>query len=75
MSPPPRLLGYSTNPQIAPSRCRVLPAYVDIMLAAHQVSAAQTAADELFTIAETLGAPFLRAAAAHARGAVLLAQR
>ena len=57
-----------------PSRCRVLPAYVDIMLAAHQVSAAQTAADELFTIAETLGAPFLRAAAADARGAALLAQ-
>ena len=57
-----------------PSRCRVLPAYVEIMLAAHQVSAAQTAADELFTIAETLGAPFLRAAAADARGAGLLAQ-
>ena len=56
-----------------PSRCRVLPAYVDIMLAAHQVSAAQTAADELFTIAEALGAPFLRAAAADARGAGLLA--
>ncbi|HJY42999.1 MAG TPA: LuxR C-terminal-related transcriptional regulator [Propionibacteriaceae bacterium] len=55
------------------SRCRVLPAYVDIMLAAHQVSAAQTAADELYTIAEMLEAPLLRAAAAHARGAVTLA--
>jgi DNA-binding CsgD family transcriptional regulator len=57
-----------------PSRCRVLPAYVQIMLAAHQVGAAQNAADELVTIAETLGAPFLRATAADATGAVLLAQ-
>ena len=57
-----------------PSRCRVLPAYVDIMLAAHQVSPAQTATDELFAIAETLGAPFLQATAADARGAGLLAQ-
>jgi DNA-binding CsgD family transcriptional regulator len=56
------------------NRCRLLPAYADIMLAAHQVSAAQNAADELSNIAETLGAPFLRAAAAHARGAGLLAQ-
>ncbi len=66
-----RVLDESSDRQ---SRCRVLPAYVDIMLAAHQVSAAKTAADELFTIAETLEAPFLRAAAAHARGAGLLAQ-
>jgi DNA-binding CsgD family transcriptional regulator len=50
-----------------------LPAYVEIMVTAGEVSAAQTAADELFTIAETLQAPFLRAAAAHARGAVALA--
>ena len=57
-----------------PSRCRVLPAYVQIMLAAHQVGAAQNAADELVTIAEALGAPVLRAAAADATGAVLLAQ-
>jgi DNA-binding CsgD family transcriptional regulator len=56
------------------SRCRVLPAYAEIMLAVHEVSAAQNAADELFKIAETLGAPSLRAAAAHAQGAVLLAE-
>ena len=55
------------------SRCRVLPAYVEIMVTAGEVSAAQIAADELFTIAETLQVPFLRAAAAHARGAVALA--
>ena len=56
------------------SRCRVLPAYAEIMLAVHDVSAARNAADELFEIAETLGAPFLRAAAAHAQGAVSLAE-
>ena len=55
------------------TRCRVLPAYADIMLATDQVSAAQDAADELTNIAETLGAPFLRAAAAHTQGAVSLA--
>jgi DNA-binding CsgD family transcriptional regulator len=56
-----------------PSRCRVLPAYVQIMLAAHHVGSAQSAADELVTIAEALGAPVLRAAAAHAMGAATLA--
>jgi DNA-binding CsgD family transcriptional regulator/tetratricopeptide (TPR) repeat protein len=56
------------------SRCRVLPAYVEIMLATHEVGAAQNATDELFKIAETVGAPFLRAAAAQAQGAVSLAQ-
>ena len=55
------------------SRCRVLPAYAEIMLAVHDVSAARNAADELFEIAETLGPTFLRAAAAHAQGAVSLA--
>jgi DNA-binding CsgD family transcriptional regulator len=54
------------------SRCRVLPAYVEIMVNAGDVSAAQIAADELFTIAESLGASFLRAAAAHASGAATL---
>jgi ATP/maltotriose-dependent transcriptional regulator MalT len=56
------------------SRCRVLPAYAEIMLAVHEVSAAQNAADELFKIAETVGAPSLRAAAAHVQGAVSLAE-
>ena len=55
------------------SRCRVLPAYVEIMLTTGELSAAKIKADELFTIAETLGAPFLRAVATHARGAVTLA--
>jgi DNA-binding CsgD family transcriptional regulator len=56
------------------SRCRVLPAYAEIMLAVHEVSAAQNAADELFKIAETLKAPYLQAAAAHAQGAASLAE-
>ncbi|MCE3277200.1 MAG: LuxR family transcriptional regulator [Propionibacteriaceae bacterium] len=55
------------------SRCRVLPGCVEIMVTAGEVSAAQIAADELFGIAETLQAPFLRAAAERARGEVALA--
>ena len=56
------------------SRCRMLPAYVEIMLAAHKVPLARAAADELFKIAEALEASFLWASAAHAQGAVSLAE-
>ncbi|HEX6759971.1 MAG TPA: LuxR C-terminal-related transcriptional regulator [Propionibacteriaceae bacterium] len=56
------------------SRCQVLPAYVEIMLAAHEVGAARSAADELFMIAQALDAPLLRACAAQALGAVSLAE-
>jgi DNA-binding CsgD family transcriptional regulator/tetratricopeptide (TPR) repeat protein len=55
------------------ARCRVLPAYVEVMLVAHELAVARIAADELFKISETLEAPFLRASAAHAQGAVSLA--
>ena len=55
------------------TRSRLLPAHVEIMLAARDVVAASAAADELAAMAASLGAPFLRAAAARARGAVLLA--
>jgi ATP/maltotriose-dependent transcriptional regulator MalT len=55
------------------ARCRVLPAYVEVMVVAHQLAAARIAADELFKISEALEAPFLRASAAHAQGAVSLA--
>src|SRR5829696_9059332 len=55
-------------------RCRVLPAYVQIMLATHEVAVARKAAAELFKIAEELEAPFLRAGAAYAQGAVTLAE-
>lgn len=55
-------------------RSNVLPAYVEIMLAAGEVDAARSAADELSRIAADNGAPLLVGLAAHARGAVLLAE-
>ncbi|HEX6535243.1 MAG TPA: LuxR C-terminal-related transcriptional regulator [Gemmatimonadaceae bacterium] len=56
------------------SRARLLPAVVDVLLAAHDVDAARAAADELSRVAEELDAPFLRAASARAAGAVRLAE-
>ena len=56
------------------TRSRMLPAYVEIMLAANEVPAAHVAADELSGIAADLDAPFLRAVSAHATGAVLLVE-
>jgi DNA-binding CsgD family transcriptional regulator len=54
-------------------RPKLLPACVEILLAAQDVDAARIAADELAQIAETMGAPLLRAAAAYAGGSVNLA--
>jgi DNA-binding NarL/FixJ family response regulator len=56
------------------TRSRLLPAHVEIMLAAHDVPAARVAADELSKLTADLGAPFLRAVSAHATGAVLLTE-
>jgi DNA-binding CsgD family transcriptional regulator len=56
------------------SRSRLLPAQVEILLAAGEVEAAGAAAGELTRLADDLGAPYLTAVAAHANGAVLLAQ-
>jgi len=56
------------------SRARILPAAVEILLAAHDVAAARAASAELSEIALTFGAPLLAAASAHATGAVLLAE-
>lgn len=56
------------------SRCRLLSASVEIMIMAGDVSAARRAADELAGLAATVDAPSLRAEAAGARGAVLLAE-
>jgi DNA-binding NarL/FixJ family response regulator len=64
-------LDEATDP---PSRARLLPAYVDIMLAAGDVTAARQAADELTTLADALDAPLLKASSAQADGAVLLAE-
>jgi len=55
-------------------RSRMLGAAVEIMLACDDIDAARGAADELGTIAGILGTPFVRAIAARAHGAVLLAE-
>ena len=55
-------------------RSVALAAAVEILLAANDVSGAREAADELARIALELPAPFLRAAASHATGAVRLAE-
>lgn len=56
------------------TRTRVLPAQIEILLATGDVATAREAADELTASASALGAPFLEAVAAHATGAVLLAE-
>ena len=65
------VLGEAMNTRVRP---RMLPAYVEIMLAANDLIAARQGADELRTVAETLDAPFLRAVSSHAHGATLLAE-
>ncbi len=54
------------------TRSKLLPAYVEIVLAAGDVQAAGHAVDELSEIAADIDAPLLRAVAAYAGGAVLL---
>jgi DNA-binding CsgD family transcriptional regulator len=61
--------------QEPPARARVLPAYLEVMIALGDVASARAAADELGRIAEFLDAPYLRALAASAAGAVLLAEK
>jgi DNA-binding NarL/FixJ family response regulator len=56
------------------TRCRVLPAYIEIMLAAENVETAAGACEELAEIAETLNSPLLRGVERRSRGSVLLAQ-
>lgn len=65
-----RMLGELDDPV---ARARLLPACVEIGLAAADDAGARAAAGELANIAEDLEAPFLQAAAAHATGAVELA--
>ena len=55
-------------------RARLLPAAVEILLAAEDFAAARAASAELSEIALTFGAPLLAAASEHAAGAVLLAE-
>lgn len=56
-----------------PSRSRMLPAYVEIMIATGDVAPARAGADELARIAASLAAPCLSALSAYAAGTVLLA--
>jgi len=65
-----RVLGETEDP---PMRSRMLPAAVEILVAAGDVPAARAAADELVKIAAVMDAPYLHAVAANAEGAALLA--
>ena len=66
-----RELEEAENP---PIRAKLLPAFVEIMLTTNDVLAAREAADELAKHAGDYEMPLLRAIAAHAGGAVLLAE-
>ncbi len=57
-----------------PVRSRILPAYVEILVAAGDVEAARKGAEELTGIATALDSPLLRGMAAEAMGAVVLAE-
>jgi len=56
------------------ARCRVLPAFIEVLLAANDSVAARRALEELGAFATRFDAPFLRAAAAQWEGAVLVAE-
>ena len=56
------------------ARARMLSAAVEILIACDDVDAARRSADELEALAQVLATPFVRAIAAHAHGAVLLAE-
>ncbi|TCO20474.1 regulatory LuxR family protein [Kribbella steppae] len=56
------------------ARSRILPAYVETMIASGDVASARLGADELDQIADAIKAPYLRGVAATAEGAVLLAE-
>jgi DNA-binding NarL/FixJ family response regulator len=62
------------EPALRRRRSLILPAFVDIALAANDVSAARSAANELTHMATDDTSEFLRALAAYANGAVLLAE-
>ncbi len=66
-----RVVGETEDPM---SRVRMLGPSVEILLAAGDGAAARSAADELQVLAAELAMPYLRAHAARARGAVLLAE-
>ena len=65
--------GAVSEAQTEVARSKLLPAQVEIMIAADQVDAARAAASELAGIAARFDSLFLRALAGHATGSVLLA--
>jgi DNA-binding NarL/FixJ family response regulator len=65
-----RVVGAAQEPL---ARAKVLPTYVEIMLAAGEVAAAREAADELERIAARFGTELISATAAQARGEIELA--
>jgi DNA-binding NarL/FixJ family response regulator len=65
-----RMLGEAGSPV---HRCRLLPAAVDVLVAAGRVDEARGAAEELTALASNFGCVALDAMAAHASGAVELA--
>jgi DNA-binding CsgD family transcriptional regulator len=56
------------------TRSMILPAFVEITIAANDLESARAGSGELSDLAATLDAPYLRAIAEQARGAVLLAE-
>src|SRR5690606_4818002 len=66
-----RVMGATTD-QVR--RIRLLPAHVEIMLAADEIEEARSACRELEDIAEGYGTELLRTLAANARGAAELAE-
>jgi DNA-binding NarL/FixJ family response regulator len=66
-----RVVGETAKPL---RRASLLPAYVEIALAAAELDEAMQASDELATISETHGGDALGGLSAHARGAVALAR-
>jgi DNA-binding NarL/FixJ family response regulator len=66
-----RVLAAATDPL---DRARLLPAFIEILLAHRDLEAAKKGSDELQAIAAKCGTEVLGAMAAHARGSVLLAE-
>jgi DNA-binding NarL/FixJ family response regulator len=62
------------DPGLRRRRSWILPAYIEIALAANDIASARTAAQSLSGIATDDAAEYLRALAAHATGSVLLAE-
>ena len=55
-------------------RAQLMPAYIEISIAAGDIAGARAVGEELLALAAVRGAPMLRATAAYARGSVLLAE-